>query len=258
MKNNTMFQKLSALTSRNNIKTRDDINDPSPSPMNWKEDGLDHINIWSNAETELGKVLAHEFPLNFYHSVFGKFCSVESFWFYINSAERDDVIRNMSGKVLKDFSKKLTKIRVLNFRAIIMDSNWQRIQQYPDIVEAIKMNELPYDTYYVNSSNKLRVRHAYFKWFNKGFEEIVRAIKEDRQPDFSFLLDRQDTGIYDFVLPQQVAKSAKPKEEKKHHQQHGKGSLLSAKQVVPEVVQVVEASPCECTTCECTEELQPA
>ena len=179
---------------------KDDIKDPSPSPMKLAEDGVDHINTWEQAETEIGKFLAHSSTIPFKHDIFGKFNTMESFWVYIQSEEKDDRIRVMSGRTLKNFSKKLNILRITNFRAIIMDANWQKVKQHKHAMQAIKDSTVPFDCYYINSTSGIRVRPTFFKWLIRGFEEIRKAIKEDREPSFNFLLDKKDTGIYDFVV----------------------------------------------------------
>lgn len=219
--NNSMASKLSALTGRQvprRTNTRDGIKDPAPSPAKWVGDGIDHINIWERGVTELGVALSHSSPLPFTHSIFGKFSCMESFWHYIQSEERDDRLRTMTSKTLRPFAHKLTPTRAVNFRAIIMDSNWQRVKQYGALADAIKESELPFDCYTEDRRTGLRQRPTFFKWFIRGFEEIRKALKEGRDPNFSFLLDKGNSGIYDFVAPtapvkQATAEKSQPKKQ---------------------------------------------
>lgn len=203
--NKSIQGQLSQIRGKIKVARPDGIKDPSPSPMAWVEDGQDHINIWEQAQTELGKFLAHNSQNPFKHTLFGKFNNMEAFWHYIQSEERDDRIRVMSGRTLKNFSKKLTMTRITNFRAIIMDSNWQRIKQHKSAVHSLKNSTLPFDCYYINSESLIRVRPTFFKWLIKGFEEIRTAVKENRDPNFAFLLDKRDSDIYTFVLPSKPA-----------------------------------------------------
>lgn len=208
----------------------DTLMDPSPSPMNWKGDGIDHINIWEKGETELGVVLNHSISLPFNHSLLGRFGNMEAFWHYVQSEERDDRIRMMEGYTLKNFARKLTPSRVINFRAIIMDANYQRIKQYEPIVQEMINSTLPFDCYYVHDTTKLRTRPNFFKWLTMGYEEIRKALKENREPDFNFLLEREDSSIYQFLIPQ--LNTAKKQEvnngkEKSVNRQPKSSSLLS-------------------------------
>lgn len=222
-----MFSQLNSLRRQIKPPRRDNVKDPSPSPMLWKGDGEDHINIWERAETELGCILSHNSKLPFNHSVFGRFGNMEAFWHYIQSEERDDRIRMMGGQTLKNFSRKLTMTRVGNFRAIIMDGNYQRIKQYEPIVSAITESTLPFDCYYVSPETQLRTRPIFFKWLMMGFEQIRQAIKEKREPNFEFLLDRPGTSIYQFALPQlPVVEKTEPKATKPKPEPRAKTSSL--------------------------------
>lgn len=203
------FQELNTLKSKPdstslrtkifNNKKRSSKNN-FPNPMLLEGDGIDHINIWYAAETELGKVLSHSYKLEFHHSIFGKFKNIETFWSYVKSKERDDQIRSLTGKPLKQFvHDRLTICQVPNFRAIIMDAHWQRIKSSQPLMEEIRESTLRFDCYYIHAESKIRTRPDMYKWICLGFEEIRKAIKENREPNFKFLLDNKNSGIYDFV-----------------------------------------------------------
>lgn len=180
---------------------------PKNSKAPWRnvnqlvKDGEDHINIWNKAETELGQFLAHDSDLKFRHSVLGHFSNMEALWFYVQSEERDDRTRNLHGQKLKKFAKDLTTIRVDNFRAIIMDSNYQRIKTYPALVQHVVASTAPFELYYVDRNTGMRMRPPYFHWFLEGMEEIRSALKENREPNFSSLLDIPGSDIYVAVRP---------------------------------------------------------
>jgi len=176
------------------------MNRPVASPMNWKGDGIDHINIWEHSNDPLGKFLANGSKTVFDHKYFGTFRSVESFWKWIQSEERDDRIRHMSDTRLRRFSKSLKVLRIVNFKAIIMDAVYQKINTYPEYKKLLKESELPLDLYYLNQRSGVKIRPTFFNWFILGLEEIRSAIKENREPVFTMLLDRKKSDIYDFVL----------------------------------------------------------
>lgn len=196
------FSDLSTLRERleEHVAKRKSSKNVFPNAMLLVGDGIDHINIWDGAETELGKALSPGYQLKFHHSLFGSFNSIETFWRYIQSVERDDQIRSLSGRFLKNFvSNKLTICYVSNFRAIIMDTHWQKISGLQPLVDDIVESTLPFDCYYINAQSKIRTRPAMYKWICSGMEEIRKALKEDREPNFSFLLDEKNTDIYEFV-----------------------------------------------------------
>ena len=164
-------------------------------------DGKDHINIWHAAETDLGAVLDFNSPLELTHSIFGYFDNMTAFWFYMQSKERDDRLRGMNPISAVRFGRKMESTRVVNFRAIIADSNWQRIKSKPALIAMLKRSDLPFDCYRVEYDTGLRIRPPFFGWLLWATEEIRKALKEDREPDFTCLLDEHGTGIYDYVMP---------------------------------------------------------
>lgn len=178
---------------------------PYRDVMSLIEDGVDHINIWAGATTDLGSVLDHCGPLELDHRIFGYFDNMNSFWHFIQSVERDDRIRNMKPGAAYKFSKMLTVAKVTNFKAIIADSNWQRIKSKPALINLIKHSDLPFDCYRIDRKTGMRTRPPFFAWLLWSFEEMRTAIKENRKPDFSDLLDVKGSDIYEFVMYKQQA-----------------------------------------------------
>ena len=171
-----------------------------PALSRYKKDGEDHINIWEKAETPLGRFLAHGTNTPFHHPVFGMFNNVECFWHYIRSEERDDRIRTMSNVSGKKFSENFTSVKVPNFYAVIMDTNWVKLKEYPDKMLALKENELPLEMYYLYKNSGAAIRPMFAVWVLQGFEEIQRALKEDRNPDFTSLMNIPGQDLYGPLL----------------------------------------------------------
>ena len=158
------------------------------------EDGVDHINIWEHAATEFGIVLDKYQDTPFIHPLYKNFRSIEGFWHYLRSTTRDDRHRTTYGPRAKQTGFKQRSERVPHFRYIIMDATWHKVIQFPAIVEEMKVNDLPFDMYHLNNGDaRMRIRDMSAFWMVKGFEEIRKAIREDRKPNFDFLLDVGDT-----------------------------------------------------------------
>lgn len=176
-----------------------DVNFILKSIFSIGEDGVNHINMSDEGQTELGRMLAHTSRLPFTHSHYGHFNTMNNFWYYIRSVERDDRLRSFYGKRLKTFLKtNTTHCRIPNFRVIIMDANWQRVQQHPLLATALKDSGLPLDCWYrYRRENGLRLRPNFAFWLIAGFEEIRKALKENREPDFDFLRDTKDTDVFE-------------------------------------------------------------
>lgn len=176
----------------------------SPYPVDANKlgpDGTDHINVSPYAKTEIGQALANEVAIEVRHSVFGRFKSITGFWYYIKSQQRDDRCRKLIGKSLKDFSRGLTLSEVKNFRAIILDTVWQKINQHQEIKNELVKTDLQFECYFEDRNTGLRQRPNYFAWFIEGLTELRAAAKEDREPNLNKFLDESDTEIYQFVLP---------------------------------------------------------
>jgi len=154
------------------------------------KDGTDHINIWEFADTDLGRVLSSFTCMPFKHSVYGKFDSVEGFWYYIKSVTKDDNLRHLSGFNARAFGKTLESIRVDDFRRVIADAHWQKIKAYKPLLLEISQLPVPFDCYYYeNKDHHVRIRTSNAAWLIPAFEEIRKALFENREPDFHFLND---------------------------------------------------------------------
>ena len=191
---NTLQDKLEKIrhsTKTNTFKTNETIALPAVDKIGI--DGIDHINIWEKASTELGIALSHMADLPFTHETYGKFRSVEGFWHYIRSVTRDDRNRMMAGYKAKKFGDTLESRRVEDFKAIIMDANWQKVRQYAPLVDELTNSTLPFDVYYLfNNDVNVRIRPASAFWLIEGFNEIRKCLKDNTKPDFTFLRDRQN------------------------------------------------------------------
>ena len=195
------------VADRNNFPVERRMNPPHrfnlslQSPEKWQGDGVDHINIWLQGETDLGQCLSFDSMIPFTHSIFGEFTTFTGFWHYIKTEERDDLLRGKWGRKLDEYAKRLTRRNIPNFQAIILDANWQRIQQHAVLMKAMGESTLPFDIYSINPETHLCKRAPYYNWFIAGCEETRLALKENRAPDWSAFVTKQTTDIYEGVRP---------------------------------------------------------
>ena len=168
-------------------------------------DGVDHVNVWEYAQTNLGKALNTLADLPFVHDAHGQFKSIEGFWFYIRCIAPDEKLREVKGTPARKYCQKLeadpSKLqRVPNFRRIIADACWQKITAYPVLAEELKSLTIPLDGYFVRNEKTqvdgvekevgVRVRVTSSIWVIPALQEIRLALQENRKPDFRFLTDR--------------------------------------------------------------------
>lgn len=223
--NKQMADRLGAVKSQ--IKTRKTFAPTMPSVLTWKEDGVDHINISMAGKTQLGKALDMMAPIGFTHPKFGHFRSVAGFWYWLTREGHDDQFRTRLGPSLKKYGDSFKYIRVPNFRAMVIEATWLKLQQNPHVMRNLYDSELPFDCYYhYGRENGVPIRHNFTNWLVEGFNCIRTALHSQTEPDFSvFQDDPAGTDIYkkfmimvtgrdDFEFPEPV--EVKPKT--KRHQ----------------------------------------
>ncbi len=146
------------------------------------DDGITHINIFSKGNTELGKRLSHFSNAPFIHPYFGPFKCMEGFWYYLRAVKPDDKLRELVGSEAKFYGKNLETRFLNNFQTLIIDANYQKIVQNPDIRKLMIESTLPFDHYYTFGIKQVRLPQ--FVWLIEGFEEIRRKLKNNEPPEF--------------------------------------------------------------------------
>lgn len=184
---------------RNNEKTPQSF---FIAPTDWRGDGIDHINVNHSAATNIGRFLSHDSLYPVINPKFGRFASVRSMWMWLRSEERDDRLRTLHGRPASILQRSLTPREVANFRCIILDTDYNKLKQYPDALEEFKNNTLPLDCYFFDTDSEIMIprRRSTHRWLVEGWTEIRNALNEKREPDFTPWLDVPETGIYDFVF----------------------------------------------------------
>lgn len=168
------------------MNTKTNLNSTLPSPSN---DGVDHINIYSNAKTELGRKLSH-FPFTpFTHPYFGPFKSMEGFWYWLKAEKKDDVLRNLCGFKAKQYGRGLEKKKLDDFKTgialfqeDILAANYQKIIQNPSILQMLCDSDLPFQHYYLFGPADLQVNSKGSDWLISGMDAIRTALKENQVP----------------------------------------------------------------------------
>lgn len=186
---------------------------PNKRPLyneNYKKevDGIDHINIYIQGKTELGRALSMEYEKRFVHPVLGPFNSLTNYWAYVKSKSRSNVyrVRNASSCLTALKRNKDMRDTVENFRAIIVRGCWYRVFGNPKLLELMKNSTLPFQMYYIKKEHEsngnlsveyeVKVQHRYSWWLLNGFEEIRKALKEDRDPNMDTFMSNLDVPLY--------------------------------------------------------------
>lgn len=178
----------------------------------WEGDSIDHINVQNNAITPIGRFLAHNSNFTFRHSHYGDFASIESFAVWLTTVERDDRLRTCSGNEAHYQKRKLTHRPVTNMRAILLDADFQKLNQYPEALAAFKESTLPFDNYFFERCEEsvFPRRSITGTWKIEGWEELRAAVKENRAPDLRRWIDVPNSGIFDYVISNDGKKKTGP------------------------------------------------
>lgn len=173
-----------------------------PASLDGK-DGVDHINIHNNAETELGRFLDMNAHSPFVHPDAGNFQSVGGLWHYIQTRPLMEEFRIVSGARVRNMAKKMKDDAMANqnaprhtpikgFRTIIADAMWHKVTQSTNVVRLMAESTLPFEHYFTQGELNIRQYPSEGYWIVAAYEEIRRVVKHrlatgdtDAQPDFS-------------------------------------------------------------------------
>jgi hypothetical protein len=208
---NNLGDKLKTLIHEaNNNKNKDMSNkNPNkrithnlPDPKTYKGDNVDHLLISYVSKTKIGKTLKRNSPTIFNHNILGTFRSIENFILYINTVDRTDNLRRIYGTHLYEAYTKCTKNKVNNLEYIVADAVWQMVNGTSNLLVALRKrlitSTLPFDIYtkHITLTDDGVVKHEFYKrpsyttQYLFTIEEIRKALKENREPDFSILKDK--------------------------------------------------------------------
>jgi hypothetical protein len=199
------------------------MSEPMPPLSPNSVDGVDHINIYPNGLTELGRLLAPDAPTSFRHPVLGPFSCMESMWHYVRLASHDDRLRTMSGVKARNYAKRFGELATIdNFRAIIMSGHWAKIKNNKNISDLMRESTLPFEMYYINTTTdpsdrrlkiELSIRPAFSSWVIMGMEKIRDSIKEDSEPNFDYLMSNINVPMFSSLVNYSVKEKPTHKEK---------------------------------------------
>lgn len=135
-------------------------------------DGINHLNIYSGARTELGRFLSN-FQYQPFTCVDGKFNSIEGYWYWLGTA--DERLRVFHGLQAKQMGRSLPKVRQLDdFEARIYHACLAKINSNQKMREALTQSQLPFAHYYV--FNGRGVDGGKSAWLLVHIWETIRTI----------------------------------------------------------------------------------
>lgn len=144
-----------------------------------KNEGIDHINIYSKSKFWLGRQLSN-FAKTPFECEHGKFQSVEGYWYWLNSGKIFDELKDMHGYDAKKFGKSLIKTPVENFDEYIKEAIRCKLRQHKNIRLSLKKSHLPLTHYYyfggIEKPDSIIYLEKHF-WIVKEIERLRILLK---------------------------------------------------------------------------------
>lgn len=163
-------------------------------PNSYQREGVDHVNISPLSEFYIGKIFEPSYLRVINYPLIGKFRSVSNLWVWLKVKPLDDSLRRVGvreiQRILSDNNRRDSYAP--NFKLIIAHATYLKIKS--DNVAIAEIKKIPKDTpilsYYVPKGSPIRICSSYADVIIPIANEIISAIREDREPNFVFLAER--------------------------------------------------------------------
>jgi hypothetical protein len=162
-----------------------------------EKDGVDHINIYSNGLTELGRMLSHfaNYPItitvvdsiNHKDSVVTfasyTFNTVEGYIYWLQTNHKNkDSLMTMPGWIAKEEGRKMrsecpSKISPEQLISRVKAANLAKISRYPEIQTALRKSKLPFAHYY-HFFKRIFPGPPEWMWVLEFWEEVRKSLQE--------------------------------------------------------------------------------
>lgn len=150
-----------------------------------KNDGIDHINVYSQAGTTLGKMLSnfYRFPIE---TPDGRFMSVEGYWYWmsIEPCEEREALRDSSGVNAKNLGREILKTKAPawdnNFENKILSAIWYKFKRNAHLLRP-EYAHLPIRHYYNYKGFVVDVTEKY-DWMIQGISQMRDLLIEHLYP----------------------------------------------------------------------------
>lgn len=148
-------------------------------PIDPTQDGISHVNVWSKGKTKLGRDLSNFSSIGIHHPKFGKFASLEGFWYWLATGKQHDDLRMMVGYLAKKTGKELARVDNPNFIEEFKSGMYWRLAQNQELSNDLRRlvgeQRLPLKHYYVygdgpnakvvDVSEKHQWQLDYYEWW---------------------------------------------------------------------------------------------
>lgn len=210
--NNQMASKLSELfkiSQSNETKYqnhRHQVSTRSLQPLHQDSvDGVDHINFFTDVQTELGALLSTDNRLPFTYgpeknSVDSEYQSIKCLWAYYRTSCLVPGFKSAPDyKIRKLYSTINSFPKQESIFAAMVLAYHSKMLKYPALAEAVVNCKLPFEYYSVRDGIKKRT--VVSKLMINAMYEVKRALKFKTQPRLDSFLSKEDQAEAANVLP---------------------------------------------------------
>lgn len=177
-------------------------------------DGVDHINIFSRSKTEIGKILSNFAHTPFEHPRYGKFASIEGFWYYLKTGcMYHSELSGLYGSRAKAVGRKFEAVGHPGFEFELELALWCKVMQNPSIKDMVKASTLPFTHYYYyGTADNPAIRRVKNELLQNVYEKIRKFLNKERTTkkttlvvldesftDYAFLNDMGISGMRYYV-----------------------------------------------------------
>lgn len=149
--------------------------------INPAEDGLTHVNIYSQGKTTLGQMLSnfYHYPI---HTKDGDFNSVEGYWYWlgIEDCKEKEILRKLYGYNAKKNGNELKKKYATrideDFEKKILNAIWYKVKRNSHMFTS-DIAKLPFEHYYNFGGKVVDVKNKYI-WMIDGIDKMRNVILE--------------------------------------------------------------------------------
>lgn len=150
------------------------------------KDGVDHINVYSKGQTELGRLLSNfaqtpfelEVETTVHYPKTLRFASVEAWWYWrkakahgVDEKAHLDELRTLYGLEAKRYGQDLTRSAPPSdpTRQELLRVYQAKVACNPRIAAMLRKNKLPFDHYYVYNGRRQDTHH---RWTGLLWNEV--------------------------------------------------------------------------------------
>lgn len=146
-----------------------------------EKDGIDHINIFSQGRTELGRLLSNFAHTKFTYPPFGSFNSAEGFYFWYLTGQKHDSFKYLHGSSAKTEGKKYKSDRIDKtgmtdeILEVLCTMLLNKVQCNPELQQMLIESTLPFVHYYEYNGNISYPKG--YDWICPTYDEIRNILK---------------------------------------------------------------------------------